>query len=145
MLAQGALSCVADLLELDLGHPEARKAVTKFANIVKLASKEVAAAQNSLEEGLRKTRESIVRLESASPPGTTGAEPVRADQISLTIDFEEWAVLDNALEAARQGILKKTALTKQALTRAEHDVAVRIEDVRDTCRAQAIGVDQDSS
>jgi len=78
-----------------------------------------------------------VGLEEASlhaPDPTPGDAPI----IRLALDFDEWVVVDNCLEAARQCIVRKTAITKQALTRLEDDVTRRIDDVRRAVEATAI-------
>lgn len=141
MLVQGAFSCVASLIEMDIGLPQARQAATKFTNIVKLAGNESSTAQKAALERFTKIMDLVAdknKPPEAAPPHSSKADLSAPGQILLNMDFDEWAVLDNCLEAARQNIIKKTALTKQALSRTEDDVAKRIEHVREALRAQAI-------
>ena len=71
----------------------------------------------------------FVGLEFA-PPRSTADLSSDIPILNIALDFDEWVVLDNGLEAARQSIVKKTALAKQSLTRQEDDVVRRIDDVR---------------
>jgi hypothetical protein len=52
-----------------------------------------------------------------------------AQEVLLRLDFEEWSVVSNCLESAKQHIMKKAILAKQALNRQENDLVKRIEDV----------------
>ena len=50
-------------------------------------------------------------------------------EILLRLDFDEWSVVSNCMESAKQHIMKKAILAKQALNRQEYDLVKRIEDV----------------
>lgn len=56
--------------------------------------------------------------------------PLQSDQVQITLDFEEWYVLDACIEAVRQQLLRKSTVAQQSLSRQETDVVSRIEDLQ---------------
>lgn len=52
------------------------------------------------------------------------------DTVFISLDFEEYGVLDASIEASKQMILKKTKLAKIPLNRQESDVVDRIADLQ---------------
>lgn len=134
LLIQGGFAAVASLLEEDVGLPQARQAAGRFASTVRQEKGDFADLHEQLTREVDTLRDLILSSSRVSAPPS---RDVQDRPITLRVDTDEWIVIDNAVEAARQGILKKTAMTTQALTRSEDDVARRITEVRDVLRSQA--------